>query len=247
MKKLPFSANLEFLKNEARDKQKFEQTTLSQAQFTLAREYGFSSWTRLKIYVEALSMRGHSPDALCQKMLGLLPNPNALCAAFARMPLSQILALRQTLSSIQLAQVVAALCGALTHTQPRVRFNAAMALDHMGNDTCTSALLGCLSDPVPRVRRAALHALSCDACKIVPLENRDPIWEQIVQLALHDDNARVRLVALQALSGCSSPEGLPILQASLGYEMDFAMRRTVQKAILGLTSLHTESAREPPI
>jgi hypothetical protein len=231
MKKLPPAANLEFLKNEARDKQKFEQTTLSQAQFALAKEYGFSSWTRLKIYVEALAVRGHSPQALCQKILGLLPHPDALCAAFARMPLSTILTLRQTLNPSQLALVVSALRGALKHPQPRVRFNAAMALDHMGDKTCTAALLECLSDPIPRVRRAALHALSCDACKIAPLENHDAVWERVMHLALHDQNARVRSVAFNGLSGCNRPEALPILKTSLGWEMDSATRRMVQKQV----------------
>jgi hypothetical protein len=155
MKKLPFAANLEFLKHEARATQKRLQTTLSHAQFILAKEYGFSSWTRLKIYVEALAVRGHSPTALCQKILGLLPTPNALSAAFARLPLADILALRQTLTPSQLAEVVSALRGALHHIQPRVRFDAAMALDHLCDDTCTSELLACYQ--TPSLKFAALH------------------------------------------------------------------------------------------
>ena len=55
---LPTHPNLEHLKKQAKDlldklKQQNPDTQLADAQFTLAREYGFASWPKLKAYMEA--------------------------------------------------------------------------------------------------------------------------------------------------------------------------------------------------
>lgn len=56
------------------------------------------------------------------------------------MPLGDILALRGfLLESERIKEVVAALCAALKHPEAQVRFNAAIALDHMGDQSCTNA------------------------------------------------------------------------------------------------------------
>lgn len=57
---LPPHPNLEHLKKQAKDllhdlKQRNPHTKLADAQYALAREYGFASWPRLKAYVESLS------------------------------------------------------------------------------------------------------------------------------------------------------------------------------------------------
>ena len=55
---LPTHPNLEHLKKQAKDllhelKQQNSDEHLAEAQFALAREYGFASWPKLKAYVEA--------------------------------------------------------------------------------------------------------------------------------------------------------------------------------------------------
>jgi hypothetical protein len=61
--KLPARANLEHLKNEAKQRLRTmraerAEVRLSEAQLLVARGYGFSSWRKLKSYVEALSSFG---------------------------------------------------------------------------------------------------------------------------------------------------------------------------------------------
>jgi hypothetical protein len=56
---LPLRANLEWLRKRAKDclgelRVQRPEATLSQAQLTVAREYGFPSWRQLKAYVEQL-------------------------------------------------------------------------------------------------------------------------------------------------------------------------------------------------
>jgi hypothetical protein len=65
---LPARPNLEYLKNEAKDRLDDLRGTdpnaqLSDAQFALAREYGFASWPKLKEHVESLAATLQNPLA----------------------------------------------------------------------------------------------------------------------------------------------------------------------------------------
>lgn len=86
----------------------------------------------------------------------------------------------------------------LEDTNPRVRWLAIDVLDHWADhrydDVVTTALR---SDPVPRVRRHAAHALACDACSLQP-SAVDPV-PPLLEAAMGDDNPKVRQHALWGL------------------------------------------------
>jgi HEAT repeats len=80
----------------------------------------------------------------------------------------------------------------LQHPNARVRYECGHALDWLGDDRCVPALLELLRDPVPRVRAIALHALSCDECKLTPLRRRPEFMQLATDWAAHDPSRRVR-------------------------------------------------------
>ncbi len=87
--------------------------------------------------------------------------------------------------------------GALRHSDPVVRRNCIGYLDHLANADTARVLLQALSDPVPRVRRHAIHALTCEACKEVPLPV--DVITPLLECVRNDANAKVRFEALRAL------------------------------------------------
>ncbi len=106
------------------------------------------------------------------------------------------------------ADGVAAVVEGLRHPEPRLRRRCADFLDHHADDVCVEDLRRVATeDPVPSVRRAAVHALGCVACKPVPLAgdfvdflaavacNEDESWKvrraAIGVLGQQADNARV--------------------------------------------------------
>ena len=89
--------------------------------------------------------------------------------------------------------------GARSHPNPKIRWQCLTLLDHLDGDESVPVFLDALlGDPVPRVRRHALHALSCDRCKTAPL-CVDVV--PVVAKCLHnDDNAKVRRQARDVLA-----------------------------------------------
>jgi HEAT repeat protein len=86
----------------------------------------------------------------------------------------------------------------LSHPHPRVRRHCADFFDHYGDDRCISALLDTARhDPVPSVRRAAVHSLGCQRCKSCPL-NFDLVGF-LVERAQQDENLKVRHEAIYGL------------------------------------------------
>jgi HEAT repeat protein len=94
-----------------------------------------------------------------------------------------------------------ALVAGLSDPNPRVRWWCVQVLDHVPDDRATTALLAALDDPVARVRRNAVHALGCVACK--------PGWdgdlpdaarEKLTSMIATDANAKVRLEAQRTLT-----------------------------------------------
>jgi hypothetical protein len=55
--------------------------------------------------------------------------------------------------------------GALSHPDPAARRLCLDYLDHLAGPEAAETFAAALDDPVPRVRRHAIHALTCDACK----------------------------------------------------------------------------------
>src|SRR5438128_1882193 len=83
---------------------------------------------------------------------------------------------------------VGAVAAGLSHAEARVRRGCADFLDHYGTDACADALRhAALHDPVPSVRRAAVHALLCQRCKPCPLTA--DLTDFLIQVALEDSNA----------------------------------------------------------
>lgn len=153
---------------------------LADAQFVVARGYGFSSWTALKAHVETvraapkvqLSPRRRFVSELAERLVRLAQGRDlkSLAVGVSRLSLRDILDVRAwLLETNQHAALVDGSLAGLRSQNARVRYDCAGALDHLADERCAEPLWLLLSDPVPRVRRAALHSLSCEACKIVPL------------------------------------------------------------------------------
>jgi len=78
-----------------------------------------------------------------------------------------------------------------------VRWQSVTLLDHYDDGRHFEALAQAAHDPVARVRRHAVHALGCDACRRTDACT-DPV-PALTDRALHDQNAKVRRHATWAL------------------------------------------------
>jgi hypothetical protein len=94
-----------------------------------------------------------------------------------------------------------AVVAGLADPSPRVRWWCIQVLDHVPDRRAARAIAEMLDDPVPRVRRNAVHALGCVACKpgwreALPVDVR----EKLERLATDDPNEKVRREAALTLS-----------------------------------------------
>ncbi len=101
-----------------------------------------------------------------------------------------------------------ALIAGLEHPNAKVRWWCLQLMDHLADESYLEPILSKLSDPVAKVRRHAVHALSCGACK----PNRQALAVEI-EAALRgvlasDSDEKVREEARQALAalGSSPPQ-----------------------------------------
>lgn len=97
--------------------------------------------------------------------------------------------------------VLAALVAGLHDTHPPVRYWCVQLLDHVPDERALAAVAQLLDDPVDRVRRVAVHALGCAACKPtadagVPRE----LLDRLRVIAAGDPSAKVRREAELALA-----------------------------------------------
>lgn len=156
----------------------------------------------------------------------------ALGAQFALMPLRDILAVRERLSAVgKVSLVVDGLLEGLGHDRPRVRFDCANALDYMADERCAEPLQRCLSDLVPRVRRAALHALSCEACKLSPLTPREDLLPTLLKMVQSDPSIRVRRAAVPLLESYCRDVRVEDALRSLANQEDVAIKRTAREVL----------------
>ena len=229
---------------------------LSDALLVLAREYGFPSWPKLKAQVEALApdaetgaASGEGPSASGTKLsarqrlarelaaelaeLARRRDVEGLAARFAGLPRRDVLAVRAVVAeSGDHALLVDALIEGLRHANARVRFDCAHAMDHLADDRCVEPLRRRLDDPVPRVRRVALHTLNCDACKLVPLHRDDDLVAVLIERALADPSINVRREATYGLGSCCSDErAVAALRTLLAGEADRTIRRNAGWAL----------------
>jgi HEAT repeat protein len=122
------------------------------------------------------------------------------------------------------AAILAAFIKGLGHPSPRVRYECAHALDAYGDVSCREPLIALIDDPVPRVRRMAMHALSCDACGESLFGDDDLLRRRIADRALRDESVQVRRHAVVALAGAGGAIARAALQAALA-DADAAVRR----------------------
>jgi len=97
-------------------------------------------------------------------------------------------------------RVKAALVAGLDHPNAKVRWWCLQLMDHLADASYLEPIAAKLTDPVAKVRRHAIHALTCAACK--PDRRRLPvdIDERLRAVAAHDPAAKVRLEAEAALA-----------------------------------------------
>ena len=132
---------------------------LHDAQWVLAREYGFASWARLLAHV-------HEIEEI-QARVSTLEAPE-LVELLAKRDWRARVPVESTLFQMQ-GDVMDALLAGMRHENPRIRTLSAQLMDHKGDDRCIEPLRALLGDPVPKVRAAALHSLQCQRCKPEPL------------------------------------------------------------------------------
>lgn len=105
--------------------------------------------------------------------------------------------------------------GALEHPSAVVRRNCIILLDHLDGDESAPTFVAVLRrDPVPRVRRHALHALTCDRCKEDVL--CFDVLPALIDCAQTDENAKLRLGALHALRSFLPDERVEAALAAAG-------------------------------
>jgi hypothetical protein len=192
---------------------------LSQAQLALAREYGFPSWPRLAAWVA----RGEVP-----------PAPDAQVELLGVRDWRVGRAASGALAAAGAEGVAAALDG-LSHRSPRVRRGAADFLDHHADDRCVAPLAdAALGDPVPAVRRSAVHALLCQRCK--PAALTEDVLPLLVRVAREDPTPRVRAEALWGL-GQQRPDqrAIDALAAAVREETHPQPRRAAHGALKRLS------------
>ena len=189
MNELPHRANLRHLRRQARELQSVTAEPLQRTQNRLARSYGFHSWSSLKRTLEA----GTMVVSWSERLLG----KHALEA------------LRDSGATPRPAEILPA----LRHPNPRIRYACLGLLDHLADDESVAAMIAATTDPVPRVRRMAVHALGCHSCKstrlraslntvFVPIAKGDPVWrvrrEAVISIVQQpaDDDSRAVLQAI---------------------------------------------------
>ncbi|HEX7038246.1 MAG TPA: HEAT repeat domain-containing protein [Pseudomonadales bacterium] len=90
---------------------------------------------------------------------------------------------------------VDALIWGLSHASPVVRRCCLELLDQHPDDRARPHIVRCLSDPVPRVRWHAVHALICDACKAGTSYLAADVVSRLRELAQSDPSRKVRAQA----------------------------------------------------
>ena len=233
---------------------------LAHALFVIARENGFPSWPRLKASTLAAAdeertstypaeTSASSQQTLCasrqlaraQALLELSREVTELArrkdvVELTRrlvLPRRDLLALRALIvEQGEHSTLVDALLEGITHQSPRARYDCVHALDHFADERCMEPLLYALNDPVPRVRRMALHVLSCDFCKLHPLPVHDDFVALVMSRALTDPSINVRRHATVALGSFPrDARAIQVLERLVTHETDRAIRREARNAL----------------
>lgn len=95
-----------------------------------------------------------------------------------------------------------ALIQGLKHSNAKVRWWCLQLMDHLADESFIPFILPLLGDPVGKVRKHAVHALTCEICKPdrCGLELSENVRVKIEEVARSDSDERVRNEARAALS-----------------------------------------------
>jgi hypothetical protein len=142
-------------------------------------------------------------------------------------------AFREAASAALLARgpaALGALVAGLSHADWQIRAACAGLMDHLADDRCVAPLRRALSDPSPHVRRHAVHALGCQACKAAPLA-ADTV-ALLIERSLADPSVRVRRVAVHQLGlQAHDPRAVDALETLLGRETDAKLLSRARTAL----------------
>ena len=113
----------------------------------------------------------------------------------------------------------------------------------LGAEEDVPVLCELLGDPVPSVRRQAVHSLACQRCKPTPLQT--DLVETLVSLALHDPTPRVRREAVYGLSNrASDPYIIAALENITATETNAKVIREARSALVKLSPAYSQAAVE---
>jgi HEAT repeat protein len=128
-----------------------------------------------------------SPDELVQRFASKHERNDAIRALVGGLTATE-------LRSIQVDdQTLAALGRGVNDPSPVVRWWSVQVLDHVPDPRAIDLIAPLLDDPVPRVRRNAVHALGCAGCKPTAEICLTPeVKARIAEMAREDPSSKVR-------------------------------------------------------
>jgi HEAT repeat protein len=95
----------------------------------------------------------------------------------------------------------AALIAGLKHPNSKVRWWAVQLIDHIADESYLEPLLEvAYTDPTPKNRRHAIHALACPVCKPNHQRLQIDIRGELEVIAYSDSDASVRAMAAEELA-----------------------------------------------
>jgi hypothetical protein len=215
---------------------------LAQAQTVIARENRFASWPKLKEAAEKESTRRKQRDARTALIVRISDEIIAHARAGDTAGLVGVRPLGKSAGAEIVARVsadpetleivIGAYIAGLSHPNPKVRFACAHSLDSYGHPRGVEPLIALSYDPVPRVRWMALHALSCDACKVHrPVAAK--AFARASELALGDESVQVRRHATVAVAQLGGVEATAVLERIAENDADEAVRRNARAMLKG--------------
>ncbi len=123
---------------------------------------------------------------------------------------------------------------ALLDDNARVRREALGVLDHAANDESSDVFRAALADPVPRVRLMALHALSCEHCRLGEINVADTVTD-VLRVLAGEASPKVRHAAIDVLCRFASRDGrvLTALRSAAMTDPDALVRTAAGGAARG--------------
>lgn len=220
-------------------------TKLSEAQTTIAREYGFASWPALVAEVDRRALKRRERlqrkeqalgdiAALAEQWFTLAEAGDldrlwrAMAVAALRIERARDLMLK---SAERHARFIETLIAGLAHPKPRARFEYAHILDSFGDARSIEPLKRLMDDPVPKVRWMAMHALTCHACNPDTCPDDPQIIARIAHHAQFDESPVVRRQATFSLGLTRDRSLEPLLRGILANSPDERHRRAARDGL----------------